>query len=122
MKDAGVLLAVANSRYRDTIETEISRFYRNLFKTDIEAVKNPLLRESLRKVKGDDAMIEATVSCIRENGIKAGYRMGMEDGRIKGRDEGRVEGLRMYPQAESNRHPSLRRGMHYPLCYAGNYL
>ncbi len=93
MKDAGVLLAVANSRYRDTIETEISRFYRDLFETDIEAVKNPLLRESLRKVKGDDAMIEATVSCIRENGIKAGYRMGMEDGRIKGRDEGRVEGL-----------------------------
>ena len=89
----GVLLAVANSRYRDTIETEISRFYRDLFETDIEAVKNPLLRESLRKVKGDDAMIEATVSCIRENGIKAGYRMGMEDGRIKGRDEGRVEGL-----------------------------
>ena len=25
-----------------------------------------------------------------------------------------------YPQAESNRHITLRRGAHYPLCYAGN--
>ena len=24
-----------------------------------------------------------------------------------------------YPQAESNRHITLRRGAHYPLCYAG---
>ena len=26
-----------------------------------------------------------------------------------------------YPQAESNCHITLRRGAHYPLCYAGTY-
>ena len=25
----------------------------------------------------------------------------------------------IYPQAESDRYPTLRRGVHYPLCYAG---
>ena len=90
MKDAGVVLAVANSRYRDTIESEISSLYRDLFEKEIMKVKNPLLREALRKVKGE-GMVEPTTSIIRQRGRAEGIEIGREEGLAEGLAEGRED-------------------------------
>ena len=47
-------------------------------------VKNPLLREALRKVKGE-GLVEPTTSIIRQRGRAEGIEIGREEGLAEGR-------------------------------------
>ena len=51
-----------------------------------------------------------TIRFMEADGFLSGGKLKWCGGRL---------GAGSYPQAESNCHPALRRGMHYPLCYAG---
>ena len=85
-------IVLANGSYRDTIETEISRLYSDLYETELEKVRRPEMRKCLGRVKGEGGMLStergySVIEMIKAEGRDEGMKKGIE----KGRDEGRME-------------------------------
>ena len=96
LKESRMTIVLANGSYRDTIETEISRLYRDLYETDPGKIRRPEMRKCLGRVKGEGGMLstERGYSVIerikaegRDEGILIGERKGLEKGIEKGRME-----------------------------------
>ena len=96
LKGSRMTIVLANGSYRDSIETEISRLYRDLHETDPGKIRRPEMRKCLGRVKGEDGMLstERGYSVIerikaegRDEGILIGERKGLEKGIEKGRME-----------------------------------
>ena len=87
-------IVIADVRYRGRMETEWDRLCHDIHESDMERMELGWMREALYRVKGDDNMIDTTVSLIKkvrdegwENGLKEGRREGREEGILKGRHE-----------------------------------
>ena len=76
-------IVLANGSYRDTIETEISRLYSDLYETDPGKIRRPEMRKCLGRVKGEGGMLST----------ERGYSV-IERIKAEGRNEGRNEGKR----------------------------
>ncbi len=83
-----ITLTVANSSYRDTIETEISKLYSDLHEKEISRMKCPVMRKSLENVKGGEIM-EAKAYRIMDQLREEFLNEGLETGRREGLMEGR---------------------------------
>ena len=92
LKGSRMTIVLANGSYRDTIETEISRLYRDLYETDPGKIMRPEMRKCLGRVKGEGGMLstERGYSVIerikaegRNEGILIGERKGIEKGRME---------------------------------------
>ena len=83
LKGSRMTIVLANGSYRDTIETEISRLYSDLYETELEKVRRPEMRKCLGRVKGEDGMLST----------ERGYSV-IERIKAEGRNEGRNEGKR----------------------------
>ena len=81
LKGSRMTIVLANGSYRDSIETEISRLYSDLYETELEKVRRPEMRKCLGRVKGEDGMLST----------ERGYSV-IEMIKAEGRDEGRIEG------------------------------
>ena len=92
LKGSRMTIVLANGSYRDTIETEISRLYSDLYETELEKMRSPEMRKCLGRVKGEGGMLstERGYSVIerikaegRNEGILIGERKGIEKGRME---------------------------------------
>ena len=96
LQGSRMTIVLANGSYRDTIETEISRLYSDLYETELEKVRRPEMRKCLGKVKGDEGMLStergySVIERIRGEGILIGEKKGRKEGRDEGRIEGKME-------------------------------
>ena len=80
LKGSRMTIVLANGSYRDTIETEISRLYSDLYETELEKMRSPEMRKCLGKVKGEDGMLST----------ERGYSV-IERIKAEGRDVGKME-------------------------------
>ena len=85
-------IVLANGSYRDTIETEISRLYSDLYETELEKMRSPEMRKCLSRVKGEDGMLSTERGYSVIERIKAeGRNEGLNAGRNEGKREAAVK-------------------------------
>ena len=85
LQGSRMTIVLANGSYRDTIETEISRLYSDLYETELKKVRRPEMRKCLGKVKGDEGMLStergySVIERIRGEGILIGEEKGLKKG------------------------------------------
>ena len=96
LKGSRMTIVLANGSYRDTIETEISRLYRDLYETDPGKIMRPEMRKCLGRVKGEGGMLStergySVIERIKAEGRNEGILIGERKGLEKGIEKGRME-------------------------------
>ena len=90
LQGSRMTIVLANGSYRDTIETEISRLYSDLYETELGKIRRPEMRKCLGKVKGDEGMLStergySVIEKIKAEGYKEGFEEGFKIGLKKSR-------------------------------------
>ena len=100
LKEANMTIIVANGAYRDTIESDISKFFSDLQESDPGKMKVPVLREGMERLKGRnsemmseyDRIMRSIRMDMKEEFLEEGKTIGLQEGKAAGLKEGLAEG------------------------------